>query len=99
MKALQGYADLFVEILIARSPSSPLGYEFKATAKEVDTGTIMANVTSLGWQDRNYEKREVRATSHGYEILETDCIPSTREVASDLSLDLMGSLSRAWEHP
>ena len=97
MKALQGYADLFVEILIAKSPSSPLGYEFKATANEVGTGTILANVTSLSWQGQNHKKREVRATSHGYQVIETERIPSISEVASDLSLELMRSLARAWE--
>lgn len=96
MDALKGYADIFVEILISRSPSSLYGYEFKASAKEVKTGIIIANVTSLRWRPEDRRQREVYATSEGYEVVDSVKIPPVEDIASDLSLDLMNALARAW---
>lgn len=96
MDALKGYADIFVEILISRSPSSLYGYEFKATAKEVNTGIIVANVTSLHWRPENRIRRQVYATSHGYEIVDSIRIPPVEDIASDLAIDLMRALANSW---
>lgn len=96
MNALKGYADIFVEILVSRSPSSLYGYEFKASAKEVNTGIIIANVTSLRWRPEDRKQREVYATSQGYEVVDSVKIPPVEDIASDLSLDFMNALTRAW---
>lgn len=96
MDALKGYADIFVEILISRSPSSLYGYEFKASAKEVNTGIIIANVTSLRWRPENRKQREVYATSQGYEVVDSVKIPPVADIASDLAIDLMNAIARAW---
>ncbi|MEW6261557.1 MAG: hypothetical protein AB1641_00640 [Thermodesulfobacteriota bacterium] len=95
MEALRGGADLFVEMLVTRSPSSALGYEFKAAAKEVKTGFIRANVTSLRWTLK--KKREAVVTAKGYELKdkETD-LPSVRQVSTKLAVEMMNSLMRAW---
>ena len=96
MDALKGYADIFVEILISRSPSSLYGYEFKASAKEVNTGIIIANVTSLRWRPEDGKRREIYATSQGYEVVDSVRIPPVEDIASDLSIDLMNALASAW---
>ncbi len=98
MDALKGYADILVEILIARSPASAYGYEFKASAKEIDTGVIIANVTSLNWQQKKKRQQEIRATSNGYQFVDKDSeqMPSAGEVAETLSIDLMNALASAW---
>ncbi len=96
MDALKGYADIFVEILVSRSPSSLYGYEFKASAKEVDTGIIIANVTNLRWRPEDRKQREVYATSQGYKVVDSVKIPPVEDIASDLSLDFMNALTRAW---
>lgn len=96
MDALKGYADIFVEILISRSVSSLYGYEFKASAKEVNTGIIVANVTSLRWRPEDRKQREVYATSHGYEVVDSIKIPPVQDIASDLAVDLMNAMAKAW---
>jgi len=96
MDALKSHADLLVEILIRRSPSSLYGYEFKASAKEVNTGIVVANVTSLRWCPENRKQREVRATSNGYEVVDSVKIPPVENIAADLSTDLMNALAAAW---
>jgi hypothetical protein len=96
MDALKKHADVFVEILIARSPASLYGYEFKATAKEVNTGIIVASVTSLRWRPEDRRQRRVLATSEGYKVVETIKIPSVDRVACDLATDLMNALTRTW---
>ena len=97
MDALSDHADIFVEILISRSPSSLYGYEFKATAKEVKTGAIIANTTSLRWKPEKRVEREIIATSDGYEVLDSVRIPPVYEVSEDLALDLMNAFVRLWE--
>lgn len=96
MDALKDSADVFVEVLISRSPASPYGYEFKATAKEVNTGIVLANVTSLGWNQRQLRGRTVIATSDGYKIKDSIAIPQVQEVAAHLGTDLMGDLAQTW---
>jgi len=96
MDALAGGADIFVELLVSRAPSSPYGYEFKACAKEVKTGVILANVTSLRWSRLpNYSEQEVVATSRGYEF-RGPTVPPIDVTSSSLAIDLMSALTRAW---
>ncbi len=94
--ALKDKADIFMEILISRAPSAPHGYEFKATAKEVSTGILLANVTSLRWDYKKREDKEIVATSRGYEIRKDMTFPSVGELSRDLALDLMSSVVRTW---
>jgi len=102
MDSLRGKADLFVEILIRRAPASKIGYEFKATAKEVNTGIIRANVTSINWQYGGLPQvsEKVIATDTGYKFVEdkdAEYFPEVSVVARDLSLALMKSLARSWQ--
>jgi len=101
MDSLKGKADLFIEILIRRMPGSKLGYVFKASAKEVNTGIIRANVTTRGWKYSDDESTEekVAATDTGYHFVEGEAeqkMPEVDIVAGDLSLALMRSLSNSW---
>ncbi len=93
MNALKGYADIFIEILISRSPGALYGYDFRASAKEVSTGMVIANVTSFNWSGDERRQRRVVATSHGYQVEETVSIPPLGEIASDLALDLMNAMA------
>lgn len=96
MKALSDAADMFVEVLVSRSPDSLYGYEFKASAKEVKTGQVVANVTSMRWRPENQRTRVVRAGPTDYEVIEGIRMPSADEVALNLAIDLMDALCRAW---
>jgi hypothetical protein len=66
MSALRGFADLFVEVLVTSDPASPSGYVFRATAKDVNTGQLIADVTSDG-ADAESGATEFVATNHGFE--------------------------------
>jgi len=101
MDALTDKADLFIEILIRRAPASKLGYEFKASAKDIKTGFIRANVTSFGWDYKTTGKtnEKVVATATGYEFVkETQKVelPEVNVIARDLALALMQSLAGNW---
>ncbi len=101
MDALTGKADLFIEILIRREPKSAVGYAFKATAKEVNTGIIRANVTSLDWDYKGKKTEKVIATDTGYEFVEDSGgtesdLPDINVVSKDLALGLMRSLAHSW---
>lgn len=96
MNALLNYADIFIELLITRSPSAPSGYEFRATAKEVQTGRILANATSLNWDADQARPKKVITTSAGYEIVDDSSFPKVQVLSRDLALDLMNMLTAAW---
>jgi len=94
--ALKDAADMFVEILVSRSPASLYGYEFKASVKEVKTGQVMANVTSLRWRPEDQRTRVALAGPTDYEVIEAIRIPPVDEVAGNLAIDLMNALCGAW---
>lgn len=96
MGALIDHADIFVELLISRVPSAPCGYEFKAAAKEVKTGRIIANATSLNWDKKRFEKKKVITTSSGYEIKKETTLPKMNELSHDLAMDMMNLLINTW---
>jgi hypothetical protein len=95
MDALHGSADVFAELLISADSSAPCGYEFKAQAKDVNTGQILANVTSLGLKKSVSNTRWV-ATNTGYEKKTETRDLALQEIAEDLALELMDALSARW---
>lgn len=96
MSALVNKADVFIEILIAKYPSAQSGYEFKAVAKEVKTGRILANATSLNWDKDRLKSKKIIATNSGYEIVDEENMPKVQNVSRDLAIDLMNSLLSIW---
>jgi len=82
--------------LVSRSPASLYGYEFKASVKEVKTGQVMANVTSLRWRPEDQRTRVALAGPTDYEVIEAIRIPPVDEVAGNLAIDLMNALCGAW---
>jgi hypothetical protein len=112
IEALREYADVFIELLVTRSSRSPHGYEFRAIAKQVDDGEVLAMVSSHGRDER----RSVRVTGDGYDLVDPSSPPGESEVkATDrgyaivetpptvgeasrrLSFALMEKLSYAWQ--
>lgn len=95
MQALEGYADLLVEVWVARSPESPVGYEFRAQVKDVDDGRLVATVTTFGeGLPMAGGRQSVVATSRGYEIVEE--VPTVTDAATELGVAVMESLGRRW---
>jgi hypothetical protein len=97
MDALKGSADMFVEILVTEAPGSAYGYEFKATAKDVKTGLIKANVSSLRWNMKKRMTKEAVVTGKGYDVVEKEAeMPPVHMVSERLSMDMMNALARTW---
>jgi hypothetical protein len=46
--ALNKYGDIYIEVLVTNDSASPSGYVFKATAKKIKGGEIIAQVISKG---------------------------------------------------
>ena len=70
-KALQGMADLLVEVLVTPSSQATTGYELRARILDVRTGRIVAYVSSRSlreWQG----PREAIASSHGIDLPDDD---------------------------
>jgi hypothetical protein len=99
MDAVKEKADMFMELLVRRNPASPVGYEFKATVKEVSTGRILANVSSLEWKQRELDDltgKKYRATDRGYVAVDEGTFPKLDRVAAMLALDVMDALVYIW---
>jgi len=94
--ALRGYADIFIELLITASPKAQYGYAFKATAKDVKTGTLIANVTSVNWKYLPERERKILAGRSDYQVVVERKLPTLDDVASTLALELMSSMVRHW---
>lgn len=101
MEALVNHADIFVEILLLRSKSAPQGVEYRAVAKEVRTGKVLANVTSLNKSLRNNaQRKKVVTTDSGYEIVSESDTPDKaadfKDGSKRIALDMMNSLTERW---
>ena len=84
--ALKKHVDFLVE---GRSRISH-DYEFNTSTKDVQSGRIIASVTSLGRRPPYQFRNLVVATPTGYKIVE---FPSVEDAA----LDLMEALTTTWE--
>jgi hypothetical protein len=91
VSALKGYADILVEILAARDSGSSSGYLFRATAKDVRDGRILADVTSDGLEKP--AATEWVATARGFEKREH---PTETPSGAPIARLLMDRLSSAW---
>ena len=69
--ALQGMADLLVEVLVAPNARSTVGYELRARILEIKTGRILSYVNSRSLKDWNPEQRII-ATNRGFELPDED---------------------------
>lgn len=94
MEALEQHADLLVEVWVVRSSDSPIGYEFRAQAKDLQDGRLVATVTTWGDGLPRTGPRPVVATSTGYQFV--DEVPTVHDAAQALGVALMESLTRRW---
>jgi len=91
MSALKGYADLLVEILVADRYETAGEYEFKVSVKEVQSGQILAQATTL-YPGGKKHGRQYAATSRGF-VPEED----PYRTGQGLAFELMESLAMRWE--
>jgi hypothetical protein len=97
-KALLGRADMFMEVLMAKDNEAPLGWGFRVSLTDINTGTQLASfystaVPNLGPAPKPY----FVATNKGFEKVTPQQVSATVEdighaLARDAMLDLQGSL-------
>lgn len=92
ISALDKFADVLVEMQVTRSKSD-LGYDFRATAKNVKTGRILGTAFVTGSSDSENAKHRYVATSRGYEKQEVASDLTVEKVSRALTLKLMRSLT------
>lgn len=95
MEALKGHADIFIEVLILSNPRAPWGYEFKATAKKVQTGQILASTNSRNWQ---LNEHSGGSPTGYYSMQPTGAVPGAYELSRELALHLMESFLLFWQN-
>lgn len=93
MSALKKYSDIYIELLVNGAGQQ---YEFKAVAKETDTGKILGIATSSEIDPADYPgSRKYVATATGYRKVQEKI--TVEWIVDKLSLNLMKSLIRCWE--
>jgi hypothetical protein len=92
-EALQKFTDILVEILVTRSSRSPLGYDFRATAKNIRTQTIVASTFVDGTTNPNPVTDRYINDSNGYRKIQEQAPLQIEDVARQLSVGLMRSLT------
>ncbi len=90
--ALDSFADILVEMRIAPARGSA-GYNFRATAKEMKSGRILASAIVGGANRRWGASGRYVATPNGYELQESVEDPAVEAVAHELTLKLMAAMT------
>jgi hypothetical protein len=92
MSALKGKADILVEVLMTIDPGSASGYAFRASAKDVNSGRILADTVSDG-ADRA-EASEYVVTNRGFES--RPARGASESSGAEVGIALMSALAGAW---
>lgn len=97
MEALKEHAEILVELLITVDPEAPLGYSFRASAKDLRTGELLVNGTLMEWSGKTGYRVRKKAvvTDRGYETV-PDVFPAVREIAGNLARGVLLSLEEYW---
>ena len=93
ISALEKYADIVVEVLVVRSSTSAVGYDFRATAKDVRTGTLLGSAYVDGADNPNPATTRFVAGSSGYEKRRFQKLPSVGDMSRMLAAQLMDGMT------
>jgi len=74
--ALTGYADIFIEILALPSKDYQRRYEYRALAKRIDNGQLIATVTTLGRDTEDFSFSGTESIANVSDNIE----PSKRQI-------------------
>ena len=99
IQALRKHADVFIEILVSKNPAKSGAYDFRATAKEVKTGLILANAISSRIQLTPQILTKVVATDEGYQYKTETVKVTTDEILQVLTSEVMRQLALRWDAP
>lgn len=93
ISALEKYADVLVEVLVTESPGTATGYDFRATAKMVQTGRLVGTAYVRGSEPLFSPDVRYVPGPTGYTKQVTRQIPSVTDVSSLLATRLMQSMT------
>lgn len=99
MEALKGNADLLIELLVHRNDSALTGYEYAVKVFDINTGQILAEETSLRWDqatEASLISHEVITTQQGYSIVPKRGPIVVDRVAAKLAAGTMEALCDYW---
>lgn len=91
--ALEGKADLLMEILMAQDASAPSGWLYRVTVKSVRTGAQLVNFVTQGLPRVNPHHAGYVATDRGFERAPGPPAPSLNDVARTLGHETMQRLA------
>lgn len=91
MTALKGFADLLVEVLVTRS-TSDTGYDYKVAVKDVQTGQLLTNTTTLNPGAEQMRSTSYQATSSGFQAKGDDPYLTGQQLA----LEVIDNLTLVW---
>jgi len=94
MSALEGKADLLVEVLQTPDSSAPSGYTFRVDVKDIRSGTLLANVVTQGVPAPSGPGRFV-ATGSGYQR-ERPLPPTVDQVGARVASEVMRAMVSTW---
>ena len=92
MTALKGYADLLIEVLVTRNTSDKGEYDYKVAVKDVQTGQILTNTTTLNPDTEQMHSISYQATSSGFQAKKDDPYLTGRQLA----LEVIDDLTLVW---
>lgn len=92
-KALLGKADMFMEVLMARDNEAPLGWGFRVSLKDVNSGTQLASFYSKAEPDLGPAPEPYFvATNKGFEKVTTQVNATVEDIGRALARDVMRDL-------
>lgn len=91
--ALLGKADLLMEVLQTPDSDGPIGFRFRVSVKDVRTGRMLANITTVG-RPAGAAETEWRATRDGFVKVARSYMAGS--VGRQVGLETMRALVAVW---
>lgn len=91
-KALLGKADVLLEILMTRDTESPLGWGFRCTLREINTGRLKGSFYSRAIPVVAKPPARFAATTTGFQRVDVRPVLDVHDVGRKLALDTMNEL-------
>ena len=93
MQALQGKADMLLEVLMTRDARTPLGWAFKVALKDVESGANLGGLYSTAVPRKPPMPASYRATEKGFERVNHQPIVTVQDIGRTLAVETMADLA------
>ena len=99
IKALQGKAELMLEILLTRDQEAPMGWGFRGIFRDIESGRTLATYYSKAMPVLPSLPPQYRASSRGFERVDMKHVVTIEDVGRTLALDTMAEVASAFPVP